>query len=898
MHFDPSDNTRSPQTAPAQHPWRSVPLNPEGAGQWLKRSSIAVTAALVAGLATVAAASSAPLQDFEADFAIEQWPPDSQSELAFTREWHSQGERSLKIGAQLLAAITSMETHDWLAHSTLRFTIHNPSAQTVRVGFELQDQHTTYYERHQDGFGVEPGIHVIDIDLTGPLWRGEQNRPYRGDVVDPIDLSRISRVSFYNHGDEAIYLDDLELLSQSSPPPTGAWAFDFGSPRAPGALGWTRITPDPLSAAGEYGFVEAGARALEQFMTFPTPVLGDGVTWPPAGFSARLEGGAYLGWIAFERGGFWEDQDASYSSATLTCNGAVVHEHDYAPAASSFLFQDVELTDMSQLAERLVWPAHGVARFRFTAVAGSNDFRLAVKEARGVPLRVAALAVAPDTPEGHAWLAELVEGQRQTLRRTFAAVDRGRRESGRTSPASPVVIRRLPVGEMVYPGDWPTVAPGDPAEEILAVAGQRVTVHLAVYAGQPDHLTATASAPTTQEPTGSRKLPPPGVSYGRYLPMRPYGTGAAWLEVNHYRPEPGFDAGPDLARSLLIEYTVPPDAEPGLYEGDVVLSGSGDVLTRWPVRLQVLRVHLPEDTWWQLQESLLAEQGQAGLNCLTGGPGLEYEITQSGQGVTVQGDAAIRYIQLAQRLGTVRVVVPYGGFLPHLRNVTATPEALAVAIRVLEGTHDLPPHYVYAYDEPGTSSELKRTLDYLRRAGNSGLRTIGYTSWHDDNPPWQEMVTASHAPALNLHTGAQLAELGSQGKEPWVYNNGLDRVGMGLRLWRSMQLGAAGRLQWIGLFTQGFAFHNLDGREPSRSCFLVHDRLGVLVTPVWLATREGLLDLRLRLALEQLAPTDDPVLKLWSVDGYKQDEALWPDRRLSDVRRQVLERLAQLSTAH
>ena len=170
------------------------------------------------------------------------------------------------------------------------------------------------------------------------------------------------------------------------------------------------------------------------------------------------------------------------------------------------------------------------------------------------------------------------------------------------------------------------------------------------------------------------------------------------------------------------------------------------------------------------------------------------------------------------------------------------------------------------------------------------------TSWHDDNLPWREMVSASCAPALNLHTGEQLAELGSQGKEPWVYNNGLDRVGMGLRLWRSMQLGAAGRLQWIGLFTHGFAFHNLDGREPSRSCFLVHDQLGVLVTPVWLATREGLLDLRLRLALEQLAPADDPVLKLWSVDGYKQDEGQWPDTRLSNVRRQVLERLAQLTS--
>ena len=95
---------------------------------------------------------------------------------------------------------------------------------------------------------------------------------------------------------------------------------------------------------------------------------------------------------------------------------------------------------------------------------------------------------------------------------------------------------------------------------------------------------------------------------------------------------------------------------------------------------------------------------------------------------------------------------------------------------------------------------------------------------------------------MNLHTGESIKKVKAWGLHPWIDNNGLDRVGMGLRIWRSMQFGCEGRMQWIGLFTQGFAFHNLDGREPSKGCFLVHAKRGALKTPAWLRVREGLLE--------------------------------------------------------
>ncbi|MFH1569106.1 MAG: hypothetical protein ABIL09_14020, partial [Gemmatimonadota bacterium] len=598
--------------------------------------------------------------------------------------------------------------------------------------------------------------------------------------------------------------------------------------------------------------------------------------------------------------------------ATLTCNGQPVHEHTFSAAGSDFLFEDVELTEMDQVADRLVWPAHAVARCRFEATRGPNVLRLQVKGSRGLPLRVAALILAPDTRAGGEYLKGLVDEQRRLVRRTFAPLDRGRRGPERQAPARDLVVEVLPPGATVYPRDWPSTPEGKLPEEMIAVAGQRVTVQLAVYARRAQQLTVRAAAPA-----GPSRLPAPEVSCGRYLPMRPYGTGVAWLEVNHYRPGPELEVGPDLTRAVLVEYEVPRDARPGAYRGTIALAGQGG-RTEVPVHLRVLAVPLPdipipvglfmnalpmgpqdldEALWWRLQESLLREQVEAGLNCLTGGPGLRYDVTEADGRTAVRGEASGRYIRLAQEQGAIRAVVPYGGFLPHLRTLTGDPAALAAALRALEEKEGLPPHYVYAYDEPGTAAELDRTLQYLSRTAGCGLRTIGYTSWHADEPRWREMVEATWAPALNGHDGESLQELAREGKEPWVYNNGLDRVGMGLRIWRSLQLGAAGRLQWIGLFTQGFAFDNLDGREPSVSCFLVHDRLGVLKTPEWLAAREGLLDLRLRLALEAAAPAGDPALGSWRVEGYRQDEVEWTDARLDAVRRQMLERLAELVEA-
>jgi len=563
---------------------------------------------------------------------------------------------------------------------------------------------------------------------------------------------------------------------------------------------------------------------------------------------------------------------------------------------------------MAQVAEKIIWPAQAIHRFTFDAAPGGNSFSLETTDAAKLRLRVAGLIVAPHNAEGEAYIQAHEDLQKKVIATTFAAQNRARRAPERAEPAKDLVCEPLPIGDVVFPGDWPRQASGAMPRDIQAVAGQMITIHLGLYAKKNGSVAVTG-----ESAKGPAEIAAPQISYGCYMPQRPYGVGAVWLEVSHYRPEHKFSIGPDLCRSVVIEYDVPADAKPGAYSSAVQITSDAGTITV-PLKFTLASVVLPEipipvgvfknslsfekkdcdeATWWRLQESLLKEEIRAGLNALSGGPDLEYRI----EGNEIKGENAIRYIKLAQKYGTIRAIVPYGGFLPRASDLGPRMKDLAPKLKAFEEANGLPPTFVYSYDEPTTEEQRLAVMKHLVPATESGLKTIGYTSSHFNDPQWVKMMESTYAPAVNIHTAEDIKKIKAAGKHPWVYNNGRDRYGFGIHLWREIQLGVEGRMDWIGVFTQGFAFNNLDGREPSYPCFLIHKERGVLKTASWLSGREGLLDLRIRLALEKFAPKDDPVLKLWSVDGYKTevDQKKWSDVELDTTRAAMIKRLGELN---
>src|SRR6478609_9352101 len=145
-------------------------------------------------------ARTAVVQDFETSPSIKKWPKEAPGSAAIASSWHSDGTRSLAIGPGIQASFSDLRTDDWSGFSVLRFQVHNPLAQTIELGLEIQDEHTEFSARCQRTFGVLPGDQVIELDFSGGLWRGEENRAFRGDVKTPIDVAKVTRLGFTNHG--------------------------------------------------------------------------------------------------------------------------------------------------------------------------------------------------------------------------------------------------------------------------------------------------------------------------------------------------------------------------------------------------------------------------------------------------------------------------------------------------------------------------------------------------------------------------------------------------------------------------------------------------------------------------------------------------------------------------
>lgn len=889
------------------------------------------------------------VQDFEGSAGLKKWPRDAPGEVVIATDWRADGERSLRIDPGLLAVVGSLRRGDFRGFDALRLHVHNPSERLAPIGFELADDHDSLYDRHKSAFGAPPGDAVIEIDLSGDLFRGEENRPYRGPTKTPIDLGSVERLGFENRGDRPVYIDGLTLVARPLPVPAGAIALDFG-PSGSRVMGKTAgvFEGTAYDPGRGFGFVSGEPSSLRSTMTYPSPLLGDGLAWGDAALQVDLAGGPYLGWIAFERGGFWETEGEAtgYAEAALVVNGAAAHRHTFSARGPHFALEDVEVTRMEDARERMVWPAHAVHRFTFEARRGANTFSLAVRDLRGPPLRVAGLFLAPDTADGKAFVDAQEDRQKRAFDAAFPATDQARRPppgtaagnplgeprasgappapapppgTGKAAPGEPspdrpapapfVVLEQRPAGEMAHPRDEPGPT-ASPSFQVHGVAGHRAYAQLSVYAREA--LDVSIRVEVAGAPGGA------GVAVERvyrahYGPTRPVSGGAAWIETHYLAPLAEGETlrvGPDLHRSIVVELTVPAGAPARSSVVRAAVVAGGRTLAELPLDVRVHAVELPqlplpvglfmnalpyppeeeaEERWWEAQERLLERQGEAGLNTPTGGPALEYKWTESADGVGFSGDRALRYLALAKRYGMDRAVVGYTGFLPSIKHARPDAARFTASWAAFEAAHGLPPHYLYSYDEPSTPEELAAVGVYLAPFRAAGARTIGFFSDPRDDR-YLPVLDATFAPAVCGHTRERLKGWIAEGRRVFLYNRGTSRLSMGADLVSMIDLGVSGRLEWIGLYSQGFAFDDLDGREPSQGMFVAHGRLGPLPTARWIALREGLIDARVALALRARFGRDAPAAAGFPAD-YPADPASWPDSKLERARAEALRRL-------
>ncbi|MBK8259070.1 MAG: hypothetical protein IPK82_41235 [Polyangiaceae bacterium] len=881
-------------------------------------ASVCVQAATVAGCQCKGDLSSPLVQNFESDIRITTWPDKAPGKVSFSDEWHKDGKRSLRIDPGLLAAFSSFSRSDFQGADALRVHIKNLSEKTAPIGFELSDANNSLYDRHRITVAAVPGESTIDIDLTGNLFRGEENRPYRGPTKTPVNLGKVSRIAFENRGDSPIFIDALTLINDPIPTPEGAFAFDFG-PENSRVMGHTiGIYPNTLYSSQppstptqpRFGFDGGTPTALRNSMTYPSPLLGDGIAWNDADFVVDLTERVYDGWIAFERGGFWEtaDEATGYESAALLVNGKEVYRDSFSPSGPHFFFQDVEVTRVADAYEKLVLPSHAASmRFSFQVEPGPTQFSLRVEGQRGSPLRVAGLILAPNTPQGREFVEAHRERQKRAFQRTFVETDLSRRPTGPIPLPKGITVLQQRVGDIAHPGDAPLINPVSKVS-LAAIAGHKSYLQFGLYSDAPADLTVNAVVSPNEENVHVAQM-----YTNVYTVKRPYTGGTAWVETSHYRPMSAsspIHVEPQLSRTIVVELDVaqdPPTEPPsvllrfssgGIEVAEVLvdLTIHKVVLPPLPIPVGIFMNALPyplgtDEAWWEHQDALLAIQGEAGLNTVTGGPDLYYTVTEKGNEYTFSGDNALRYLELAGRRGLNKAVVGYSGFVPSLKHKRPSAKAFAQSLATFEREHNLPIHYVYAYDEPSTDEELAKVKEYLAPFHTEGVHTIGFFAQPGDDTRYKPVIDTTFAPAISGHTKDQLQAWTSGGKHLFLYNRGTSRLSMGVDLFSMIQLGVKGRLEWIGLYSQGFAFNDLDGREPSFGMFVAHSQLGPLPTPRWFALREGLIDARVLLAL-QTRFGKDAVGRLGFPTTYPADPSKISDEDLEKARSSALDALA------
>jgi hypothetical protein len=523
------------------------------------------------------------LQDFEEGYV-------AAGGTSLSSDWKSGGKQSLKIEPKNAVYVRTMKTTNWADYDELQISFHNPSADSVPVSIELCDapgNEGNYWDRYQNSFEIQPGNHTLKLHYSGGIWRGESSLQFRNLKI-PFNFSKMVWIGVrQTTSKEALYIDKIEIVKIPALKLKDASAFDFGANRSSVMPHFYSINPETLYSTDKgYGMVSGGGRVLSVSMTYPTALLGDGIAWPADGFRVNLPGGDYIAWIAFERGGFWQGESAQYQKAILKLNGETVHEHESSPRDMHFLFEDTEISDLAEIVEKLIWPAHAVSMFPLKAAAGTNTFTLTVEGSLHLPLRVAGLIIAPANPEGKDFIKKHEQLQREAITGTYPKRDLSQRGGGRHTPAAPLEYECLPSGENVYSGDWPSDKAGNPPPELQAISGQTLCVHLGLYAKNSGSV--SVSADTLK--SGATAIPAI-VSHGRYMPNRLPRIGSAWIDIHHYRPESTFNIGPDLSRSLIVEFKIPSEAPSGAYTSTINVEGSGGSL-KVPVRVSIIAAKL------------------------------------------------------------------------------------------------------------------------------------------------------------------------------------------------------------------------------------------------------------------------------------------------------------------
>jgi hypothetical protein len=741
-----------------------------------------------------------------------------------------------------------------------------PVNGTVLVGdVPWKEKGSTYWNRHNGTFNLKPGANVISISVNG-LFRGEAGS--RGnDLHTPIDPKQILRVDlgFSAAGKvNAIYLDYVRLVKESRP--EGIQAYSFGPESHtvfPGftSISWNTVYGQNGSKAGFRQNCANPNRARDD--TFPTRLYQNFVWFQENGneFICDVPNGKVHGWLVFDDCGYWGGEQAHFHKRTVSANGKIVYTDDrgeLGPADYLLRFEKVEPKPGDSL-----WDLYMKDLFkpvRFEADVADGKLKIHCEADAAWSSKVASIIVFPDSikNDGEKWVAEVEARNKKEF--DSRAVFMGPKPKTLDIPEAAKTAGYW----LGFPGLEETItfvdAPGTSNGKLQrpAAKGQRLGFTFAVRPLKDFNSAVTFTATDLKGPGGSIPASALDLRYVLHLTQRGFNDIAYTImpmSMRHVEGS-GLKLSKDLTRQFWITATVPADAKPGVYSGEVALS-AGELNVKLPLSIEVLDLTLDEPDFafgffgaWVPGEFNAARQKrdwndlfslmkQIGMTSIDGGPMVNFSGLDEAGKPKLDFAACDEFYKTVKQAGFTKPLYRYGGLLTGLydgytigqtghdwekktgKPMTELLKIVWTAIQEHADKEGWPVLYYGMLDEPRALDPAKENLEFHKayRNGAPFVKVGGFYSvnWKNNDPldaTIQEIFKTMYWSGLNGHNQTDLDKGKEFGREVHIYNQGLDRYSFGAYQWAEMRKGVKGRMQWFTLALQGYQFFDLDAREP------------------------------------------------------------------------------------
>ena len=777
----------------------------------------------------------------------------------------SRGRSSLKVRAGDMLNIRTLRFGSARRGDLLRIDLFNAAATAQQVRAELFDvaARKSYWHRHIRHHAIRPGWNTLSFRVAR-LHRGEKNtRKIIGSHLDPARINRIDLA--FGRSDEPafIYIDNIRFEPDPPmPPAAGLRAFDFGPENQAPRRGFVACSRETYDDGRGHGWSSHGWPKAVRDYTHPNDLLSDFREARGETFSVRVPDGAYHVRVTYEDHGWWSDQMARFAWRTIKAEGKEVHAERPDRAEMSKLFY--RFADVEPLPETNVYETYiknGRYRpkeFDVDVKDGRLDIRFDADQAWAC--RISSIVLWPEASAEAAaeWCAELDRRLHEEFDAENVYIDaapRGRHIAGLPEAARPGGLVVFSAG-----GTKPT-APG-----YVPDAGEV--------------LTKLSLASTPGEDTGAALSLRSVRSGAVKITTAVGGLGCTVLLVQNRiqrRKGGGYTILPDIirplgdltltaaeTRQLWLEITVPPDARPGRYMGEIGIE-FGDHKRTIPVTVDVLAItlseprmafglfgllrdrHGPRDALKQVIELFRRH----GMSSVSGVP-LGQAIARNGK-LEVDFRRADKAMALLKEAGFKLRIDTYGG---GLRGIAQAAKALelpydAARKQAMDQLRDhakaaawLPISYSLV-DEPQWSEEaVAKAADGVRRFREAApwLMTNGYWSPNAGNQVHRELIDALGRTSMSRIKPDVVQYLKTESKSIGFY--GLcSRDAFGLKQWAAAAEGFDSHYAWHSYIRYGDLYYDLDGREPD-VCMIYYTPTDVRPSLRLKAVRRGAYDFR------------------------------------------------------